>query len=327
LKCACREKNEKEVDDHEFSGKSRLTWKGDSRPKPAKSLLSAKEYIMREIASLSVMQETSLQWLREGRSVGLVPTMGYLHEGHLSLIRWARERCDMLVVSVFLNPAQFGPNEDLDTYPVDFARDSALSRECGTDVLFCPDRSAMYEPGHGTWVETPELTKILCGRSRPVFFRGIATVVTKLFQLVRPTFAVFGEKDWQQLAVIRKMVRELNMPIRIEGRPTTREADGLAMSSRNVYLTVQERAVAPHLHKGLCLLEEMVHSGERNTHRLRRAVLDYYEAHLPQGDLDYLEIVDPHRIEPLEEISSEALAAVAMRLGKARLIDNKYIKI
>ena len=281
---------------------------------------------MREIASPQAMQEESLDWLRRGVSVGLVPTMGYLHDGHLSLMRWARERCDILVASVFVNPAQFGPGEDLDKYPADLARDAALAGDCGVDVLFCPNRDAMYDAEHGTWVETPELTRALCGRSRPIHFRGVATVVCKLFHLVRPTFAVFGEKDWQQLAVIRKMTRELNLPVRIEGRPIVRETDGLAMSSRNVYLTSEERAAAPHIQKGLCLLEELVRAGERSVGRLREAVLAYYAEHLPQGELDYLEVVDPDRIEPLGEISSGALAAVAMRLGNARLIDNKHIE-
>lgn len=295
--------------------------------KALKHEILIKERTMREIASPPAMQDISLDWLRQGQSVGLVPTMGYLHEGHLSLMRWARKRCDILVASVFVNPTQFGPTEDLDKYPVDLARDAALAGKCGVDVLFCPERSAMYNPGHGTWVEAPDLSRILCGIARPIHFRGVATVVCKLFNLVRPTFAVFGEKDWQQLAVIRKVTRELNLPVRIEGRPIVREADGLAMSSRNVYLTAEERAVAPHIQKGLCLLEELVRSGERNSGRLRRAVLAYYAEHLPQGELDYLEVMEPDHLEPLDEITAKALAAVAMRLGKARLIDNKYIEL
>jgi pantoate--beta-alanine ligase len=170
-----------------------------------------------------------------------------------------------------------------------------------------------------------ELDRNLCGRSRPGHFQGVATVVCKLFNLVQPTFAAFGEKDWQQLAVIRKMTRELDIPVRIEGRPIIREADGLAMSSRNVYLTAEERAVAPHIQKGLCLLEDLVRTGEADAARLRGAVEDYYREHIPTGQLDYLELVDPVTIQTAEQVRSDVLAAVALRLGRARLIDNKYI--
>jgi len=271
------------------------------------------------------MQRTGLGWKREGKVVGLVPTMGYLHEGHLSLLHWARERCDILVLSIFVNPTQFGPAEDLDNYPSDLARDMALAQECGVDVLFAPRTDAMYNPDHGTWVTVPDLTRHLCGSSRPIHFRGVATVVCKLFNLVQPSFSVFGEKDWQQLAVIRKMVRELDMPVRVEGRPIVREADGLAMSSRNVYMTPEERSAAPHIQKGLGLLENLVRSGERDPKVLREAVLAYYAEHLPMGRLDYLELVDPWRIEPVTRIGAEVLAAVAMHMGASRLIDNRLI--
>lgn len=225
---------------------------------------------MLRIQSPQDMQELGLEWRRQGLRVGLVPTMGYWHEGHLSLMRWARERCDVLVASIFVNPTQFGPGEDLENYPSDIERDSALAESCGVEALFTPQRDSMYLPGHGTWVNVPELTKNLCGRSRPGHFQGVATVVCKLFNIVQPTFAAFGEKDWQQLAVIRKMTRELDMPVRVEGRPIVREADGLAMSSRNVYLTEEERAQAPHIQKGLCLLGGMVGPGTG----LRRAPTD-----------------------------------------------------
>ena len=282
---------------------------------------------MQQIQNPAEMQELGLVWRREGLTVGLVPTMGYWHEGHLSLMNWARERCDVLVTSIFVNPTQFGPGEDLENYPSDLTRDSALARECGVDVLFTPVKDEMYLPEHGTWVNVPELTHNLCGRSRPGHFQGVATVVCKLFNLVQPTFAAFGEKDWQQLAVIRKMTRELDIPVRVEGRPIVREADGLAMSSRNVYLTSEERAVAPHIQKGLCLLEDLIRSGEGDATALRKAVQAYYDKHLPTGRVDYLELVDPVRIETVEQVRSDVLAAVAMRLGKARLIDNKYITV
>ena len=280
---------------------------------------------MLRIALPAAMQELGLVWRREGLTVGLVPTMGYWHEGHLSLMRWAREHCDVLVASIFVNPTQFGPGEDLENYPSDLERDSALAREAGVDALFTPVRDDMYTPDHGTWVTVPELTTNLCGRSRPIHFRGVATVVCKLFNLVQPTFAVFGEKDWQQLAVIRKMTRELDIPVRIEGRPIMREADGLAMSSRNVYLTPEERAVAPHIRKGLLLLEDLVRSGESDAAALKGAVEKYYEAHIPMGRLDYLELVDPATIETVDRVRADVLAAVALRLGKARLIDNIHI--
>ena len=280
---------------------------------------------MLRVDSPQAMQELGLRWRAEGLRVGLVPTMGYWHDGHLSLVRWAREHCDKLVASIFVNPTQFGPGEDLENYPSDLTRDSALAAECGVDALFTPHRDAMYLPGHGTWVNVPELTRNLCGRSRPGHFQGVATVVCKLFNLVQPTFAAFGEKDWQQLAVIRKMTRELDIPVRIEGRPIMREADGLAMSSRNVYLTSEERLVAPHIQRGLCLLEDMVRDGERECAVLRQAVRDYYAAHIPSGILDYLELVDPDTMETVEHANSAVLAAVALRLGKARLIDNKRI--
>jgi len=282
---------------------------------------------MLRIESPQAMQELGLEWRGQGLRVGLVPTMGYWHEGHLSLMRWARERCDMLVASIFVNPTQFGPGEDLENYPSDIERDSLLAEKCGVNALFTPHRDSMYLPAHGTWVTVPELTKNLCGRSRPGHFQGVATVVCKLFNLVQPTFAAFGEKDWQQLAVIRKMTRELDLPVGVEGRPIVREADGLAMSSRNVYLTPEERLVAPHIQKGLCLLEDMVRAGERDCALLRRTVQEYYTAHIPSGILDYLELVDPDTIETVERANSDVLAAVALRLGKARLIDNKRITI
>jgi len=194
-------------------------------------------------------------------------------------------------------------------------------------IGFVEEVNQMYLPDHGTWVTVPELTKNLCGRSRPVHFQGVATVVCKLFNLVQPTFAAFGEKDWQQLAMIRKMTRELDIPVRIEGRPIVREADGLAMSSRNVYLTPEERAVAPHIQKGLCLLERMIRAGEDDCAVLRQGIMEYYAAQIPTGVLDYLELVDPERIETVDHVRTDVLAAVALRIGKARLIDNKRINL
>lgn len=282
---------------------------------------------LRQVTSLEEMQEQALAWRQQGLVVGLVPTMGYWHQGHLSLVRWARERCDRLVVSIFVNPTQFAPGEDLQNYPSNLVRDAALAQEAGVDLLFCPVRDAMYHAHHATWVEVPALAKHLCGHSRPTHFRGVATVVAKLFQLVQPSFAVFGEKDWQQLAVIKAMTRDLNMPVRIEGRPIVREADGLAMSSRNVYLSAQEREVAPWIYRGLQLGADVLGSGTRQTAQVRQQILDFYTKHIPMGQLDYLEFVDPDLIVPVEHVLHSVLIAVAMRLGKARLIDNIFLQL
>jgi pantoate--beta-alanine ligase len=271
------------------------------------------------------VRQVTLTWRCQGYTVGFVPTMGYWHEGHLSLIRAARARCAKVVASIFINPTQFAPTEDLARYPQDLERDLALAQEAGVDVVFCPDAAAMYEPGHGTWVEVPELSQGLCGASRPGHFRGVATVVTKLFWIVLPHVAFFGEKDWQQLAIIRAMTRQLSCPVEICGCPTVRESDGLAMSSRNVYLTPQERAQAPALYAMLCHLRDLVAAGERRVDVLRTSGQQFLAQHLPLARLDYLEIVHPETLAPQREATSPALAAVALFLGKARLIDNLRI--
>lgn len=283
---------------------------------------------MEHIHTAQAMQEQAFIWRRQDKTVALVPTMGYWHEGHLSLVRWAREQCEVLVASIFVNPTQFAPGEDLDSYPANLARDAELASKAGVDVLFYPSAASMYAPDHGTWITVPDLAQHLCGRTRPTHFRGVATVVCKLFNLVLPTLAVFGEKDWQQLAIIRKMTLDLNLPVQVVGRPIMREADGLAMSSRNVYLAPQERTVAPHIQKGLVLLHDLIQAGERSASSLRAAVLAYYREHIPTGELDYLELVDPARIEPVTgQVRASVVAAVAMRLGQARLIDNRYITL
>ncbi len=261
-------------------------------------------------------------WRANGESISLVPTMGYYHKGHEDLMAYARKQADRMVVSLFVNPAQFGPNEDLAAYPRDFERDSAIAASHGADAIFAPEPGAMYAEDHSTWVEVPELAKGLCGQSRPIHFRGVCTVVLKLFNLTGADVAVFGEKDWQQQAILKRMVRDLNIPIRIETRPTVREADGLALSSRNVYLTEAERVQAPHIRKGLVLARELAQKGERSVPRLRQAVLGYWAEKLPLGRLDYLSVVDPVSLVLLDEIDGPALMACAARLGKARLIDN-----
>lgn len=265
---------------------------------------------------------TCRQWRLSGHSVALVPTMGYYHAGHEDLMAHGRTLADKLIVSLFVNPSQFGPGEDLAAYPRDLERDAAIAARCGADMLFAPEPEAMYAPDHATWVEVPEIARGLCGMSRPIHFRGVCTIVLKLFMLTGADVAVFGQKDWQQQAIIRRMARDLNIPVRIEVRPTVREADGLAMSSRNVYLTATEREQAPQLRRGLALAREQAGQGEKNAGRLRQAVLAFWAERLPLGRLDYLSVVDADTLEPLEALNGNALMACAVRMGNARLIDN-----
>ena len=277
---------------------------------------------MQILAAPQELSEQCLGWLAGGRTVALVPTMGYYHAGHEDLMRHARGIAERLVVSLFVNPAQFGPGDGLDAYPRNAEQDAAVAEACGADVLFMPKADAMYAPDHGTWVDVPDMAKKLCGRSRPLHFRGVCTVVLKLFLLSRANVAVFGNKDWQQQAIIRRMARELNIPVRIETRPIVREADGLALSSRNVYLTPEERAQAPEICRGLSCAREMVSCGEKDAALLRKAVLGRWAERLPLGRLDYIEIVHPETLEPVSRVDGPALMACAVRLGKARLIDN-----
>lgn len=273
----------------------------------------------------SEFQARAWQWRCSGLATALVPTMGYFHEGHLRLMDAARERVGAsgkVMVSLFVNPTQFGPKEDLSAYPRDFERDSRLAESRGVDVLFAPDPSAMYAPDAATWVDVPPLAQGLCALTRPTHFRGVATVVAKLLLLAMPTVAIFGRKDWQQLAVIRRMARDLNMPVDIVGQPIVREADGLAMSSRNVYLTPEERAQAPAIHEGLRKARESVRAGERSAERVKAAFAEHVAARMPNARIDYAEVVHPDSLEPLENIDGPALMAVAVFHGKARLIDN-----
>lgn len=282
---------------------------------------------MQIITDPKALQEQCLAWKHEGQTIGLVPTMGYFHDGHQALMKHARPLCDKLVVTLFVNPTQFGENEDLDKYPNDFDGDKAKAKSMGADILFAPVKPDMYESDHATWIDVPELGAHLCGASRPGHFRGVCTVVTKLFMLAQPDVAVFGQKDWQQLAIIRRMVRDLNIPVKIVGHPIVREADGLAMSSRNAYLTEEERAAAPAIRKGLLALAERVKGGERSAEDARKFLVDAYEATLPMGKVDYIEVVDPETIIPVAEITQPALVAVAVVVGKARLIDNILIEV
>ena len=257
----------------------------------------------------------------EGRRLGLVPTMGALHEGHLSLVRAARAQCDVVAVSLFVNPTQFGPNEDLSRYPRPFERDRELLEREGVEILFAPSPEEMYPPGASTWVTVEGLSEKLDGRSRPGHFRGVTTVVSKLFHIFEPAAAFFGQKDAAQLAVIRRMVRDLNFPVEIVACPIVREADGLAMSSRNVYLSADERTSALVLRRSLLRVEELFAAGERDAAKLAAAGRAVF-AKEPQVRLDYFEIVDPDTLEPAGRITGPALCAVAAYVGNTRLIDN-----
>jgi pantoate--beta-alanine ligase len=271
------------------------------------------------------VRERCHAWFRRQTVVGLVPTMGFFHAGHESLMRYAREHADVVVTSLFVNPTQFGPGEDLATYPRDLDRDAAVARSIGVDVLFAPPPGAMYAPEAGTWVEVPELANHLCGLTRPVHFRGVCTVVSKLFLLTLPTFAVFGEKDWQQLAILRRMTADLGFPVAIASRPIVREPDGLALSSRNVYLTPDERRQAVHINQGLALAEGLAADGERDAGRIVAKVREYFARHLPDGTVDYLECVHPDRLAALPRLDGPALFATAVRFSRARLIDNRLV--
>lgn len=282
---------------------------------------------MQIITDPKELQRQCLEWRREGLKVGLVPTMGYFHEGHTTLMDRARLMCDKLVVTLFVNPTQFGENEDLDKYPHDLDGDKAKAEAHGADVLFAPVKADMYHPNHATWIDVPELGEHLCGASRPGHFRGVCTVVTKLFMLAQPDVAVFGQKDWQQLAIIRRMVRDLDIPVDIVGNEIVRESDGLAMSSRNAYLTEEERAAAPGIRQALLKVADKVRGGERSVETVKGFLHKEFETALPMGRADYIEVVDPESIVPVESIAGPVLIAVAVFMGKARLIDNIHIEV
>ncbi len=261
-------------------------------------------------------------WRGQGAHLGLVPTMGYLHDGHKSLMQYARDRADKLVASVFVNPIQFGPNEDLSRYPRDFDHDVACAQAAGVDVLFAPKPEDMYDAGSPVWVDVPEMATRLCGKTRPTHFRGVTTVVTKLFMLAAPNFAVFGEKDWQQLQILHRMVEALNIPVELHGCPIVREADGLALSSRNVFLSKDERLQAVFIHKGMEQAAARIAAGETNVSCLIEETREYFEKNMPLGRIDYLEVFHPFSLQPLTVIDGPARMAAALFFEKARLIDN-----
>lgn len=274
------------------------------------------------IESPEAMTARSLEWRRAGHQIGFVPTMGALHEGHLELMREARRRADRLVISIFVNPAQFDRPADLSTYPRTFDTDRDAAEKVGVDAIFVPTEKAMYPDGYDTWVNVEELTKTLCGATRPGHFQGVTTVVLKLFNIVRPHLACFGWKDAQQCIVIDRMVRDLNVPVEIVGVETVREPDGLAMSSRNLNLTPEHREIAPQLRKALLAVESAAEAGETDAANLLARAREIIESH-PGFRIHYLELVSKSTLQPIDRLEpGNTLVAVAAFLGDVRLIDN-----
>ena len=276
------------------------------------------------VSSVEEVRNQVKEWRKQGLTVGLVPTMGYLHEGHQSLIKASVENNDRTVVSVFVNPIQFGPNEDLATYPRDLDRDSKLCEETGADLIFHPEKENMYDDDFCTYIDMDSVTKNLCGKTRPTHFRGVCTVVGKLFNIVAPDRAYFGQKDAQQLAVIRRMVRDLNFDLEIVGCPIIREDDGLAKSSRNTYLSEEERKAALVLSRSLKEGKALIESGEKDAKKVVDSIRKVIETE-PLAKIDYVEAVDFDTIEPIETINNNTLVAIAVYIGKTRLIDNIII--
>ena len=275
-----------------------------------------------KIAKTITELKTYLEAIGGNKTIGFVPTMGYLHDGHLSLIKAAHAHNDVTVLSIFVNPTQFAPGEDLDAYPRDFLRDSRLAEAAGTDLLFFPDPAEIYPAGASTFVEVEgEITKKLCGQSRPTHFKGVTTVVTILFNLINPNIAYFGQKDAQQVAVIKKMVRDLHLPVQIAVCPIVREADGLAMSSRNVLLHPEERKQALVLSQSLAAAKALYQAGERSVKVLTAVIVNHINS-MPLTHIDYVEILDFETLANIETITSPTLAAVAVRFEKTRLLDN-----
>lgn len=280
---------------------------------------------MKIAATAKEVKEIVEGWKKEGKRVGFVPTMGYLHEGHKSLIDISVMENDKTVVSVFVNPTQFAPNEDFESYPRDFMADAKLCEEAGADLIFHPEPEEMYAEDFCTYVEMGDITKGLCGKTRPTHFRGVCTVVLKLFNIVRPDRAYFGQKDAQQLAVIKRMVRDLNLDVKIEGCPIVREGDGLAKSSRNAYLNKEERLAAVVLSRAVKRGLKMVEEGERDSKTIIEIMRSMIESE-PLAKIDYVEIVDWRTLKPMEKINGPMLAALAVYIGKTRLIDNFIVE-
>lgn len=277
---------------------------------------------MKIVSTVKEVREQVNTWRKEGKTIGFVPTMGYLHEGHESLIKRAVAENDKVVVSIFVNPMQFGPKEDLASYPRDLNADSVLCENAGAALIFHPEPEEMYDGGFCSYVDMNGLTEALCGLSRPVHFRGVCTVVNKLFNIVSPDKAYFGEKDAQQLAVVKRMVKDLNMNLEIVGCPIIREEDGLAKSSRNTYLSAESRKSAVILSKSIFMGKKMIEDGERSASKVIAAMKDMINS-VPLTDIDYVEIVDVNTMKSIETIEGEILCAIAVNVGgEARLIDN-----
>ena len=273
------------------------------------------------LEKINELRDKVKEWKSQGLKVGFVPTMGYLHEGHESLIKRASEENDKVVVSIFVNPIQFGPKEDLSTYPRDLERDSKVCERAGANIIFHPENEEMYFNDFSAFVDMNGLTSGLCGKSRPTHFRGVCTVVTKLFNIVAPDRAYFGEKDAQQLAVIKRMVRDLNIDIEIIGCPIVREKDGLAKSSRNTYLSIEERSAATILSKALNIAREKIKDGERTSSNIISTIKEIIESE-KLARIDYIEVVDSFSMEGVDTIEKSVLVAIAVFIGKTRLIDN-----
>jgi pantoate--beta-alanine ligase len=280
---------------------------------------------MKTIEDISRMSTSSRICRKEGRSIGFVPTMGALHEGHLSLARAAKKHVDVVVMSIFVNPIQFGPSEDLEKYPRDLAHDEELARSAGVDILFRPSASQMYPDGFSTYVNVEKLSDGMCGAARPGHFKGVTTVVLKLFSIVKPDIAYFGQKDAQQAAIVRKMAKDLSLDIDIKVLPTVREKDGLAMSSRNTYLSEGERKDAAVLYQALKKAEGLISGGEKDPLKIK-AAMEAVIGSRPAAKIEYISLVDPKDLADLKVISGETLVALAACVGKTRLIDNIIVK-
>jgi len=276
---------------------------------------------MEVIEKTDGMQQKAEELRLAGKVLGFVPTMGFFHEGHLELMRVAKKHCDVVIISIFVNPMQFGPKEDLTAYPRDLEGDLAKARQVGVDIAFVPTVDQIYTEDFESRVSVEKVTKHLCGLSRPTHFDGVTTIVAKLFNITKPHLAVFGQKDYQQLTVISRMVKDLNMDLRILGVPTYREPDGLAMSSRNSYLNAEERKSALCLKKSLDLAREMVSKGETQSAAIKKAIEDLVRSH-PYTQIDYVNLCDPFTLDDVDTLTGETLLALAVRIGKTRLIDN-----
>lgn len=263
---------------------------------------------------------------KHGKTIGLVPTMGYLHQGHLSLMERARQECDVVVISIFVNPTQFGEGEDFDEYPRDLERDAGLAESVGVDAIFAPPVEEMYPGGYCTYVNVEKLTDVMCGASRPGHFRGVCTVVSKLFNIIQPHKAFFGQKDAQQAIVIKRMVKDLNIPVEVITCPIVREEDGLAMSSRNVYLNPRERKAALVLSRSLALARQMIKQGERDRRKVQEAMQNLIEQE-PLAKIDYIAIREGENLAEIDDLHGKVLIALAVRIGKTRLIDNMQMEV